>query len=131
MTKGLVVFLVGTLAATIVCPGCGLLINGRSQRVTITSSPPGATIILPTIGGAVGTTPHTLRLARDQDHLIILEKQGFEAKSAYVSSRAELISIIIDILFTGELGLLVDWPLGAVYALEPSCVHIVLSEHTQ
>ncbi len=131
MTRRCAPFLVGILAAATACPGCGLLLNGRSQRITITSSPPGATIIVPTDGGTDGASPHTLRLARNRDHLIIAEKTGFETKSAYISSGIEPLSIALDILLTGGLGLLLDWPLGAIYRLEPNQIHIALPEKTE
>ncbi len=124
-------FLVGILAVALACPGCGLLFNGRRQRVVITSSPSGATVTIPSAGGAVASTPHVLRLARNQDHLIIVEKEGFETKSVYVSSETEPVSIILDIFLTGGLGLLLDGPLGAIYELEPNRFHVTLPENAK
>ena len=119
--------LIGVLVFAMACPGCGLLINGRKQKITINSDPADAKISIPS-AGLQATTPAMLQLARKDDHMVIIEKEGYEKKTVILTSEIEPLALILDILLWGGLGLLVDWPLGAMHELSPDKVYVDLKK---
>lgn len=121
--RAAVVFVVAW--AVVACSGCGLLINGRRQKVVINTDPPGATITIAS-AGIVQTTPCVVKLKRHDDYTIMAQKPGYENASAMITSDLEPLSIVLDIIFWGGLALLVDYPLGANHELTPSNVFIPL-----
>ena len=66
------------LAACAVSSGCATAINGRTQRVAVASSPPGAQVYLHDV--PVGVTPTFVDVSRrDPDLQLRLEKEGYES----------------------------------------------------
>lgn len=66
------------LAACAVSSGCATAINGRTQRVAVASSPPGAQVYLH--DAPVGVTPTFVDVPRrDPDLQLRLEKEGYES----------------------------------------------------
>ncbi|SVD68174.1 uncharacterized protein METZ01_LOCUS421028, partial [marine metagenome] len=56
----------------IVCTGCGFILQGREQTVTITTKPTGANIKIPDT--LEGKTPVTIDLDRTVPHLLEITK---------------------------------------------------------
>lgn len=63
------------VACTMLASGCATLVSRPSQRVPITSVPPGAVIIAD--GKNLGLSPLTLQLSRKRPHVIEIRKDGF------------------------------------------------------
>ena len=121
------VLVLGLVALSLVfAPGCGLLINGQKQSITIDTNPTGADVNI--LGaGMQGITPMSVRLKRNRDYQIIAKK-GEKTGRAYVNSEIEPLSVILDVVFWLAIPLLIDWPMGANHQLSPQNVYIGLTE---
>ena len=106
------------------CSGCGLLINGREQKVLIDSAPQGARIVIPS-AGIEAVTPASVSLPRNEDHAVFVKMKGFSPAKAYITSKLEPVSLILDIVIFFP-ALVVDIPMGGTYKLEPDNLYINL-----
>lgn len=71
-----IVFL--TLTSVLLAPNCATLTRGRTQRIPVTSSPVGATVIVN--GQQQGVTPLEIRLVRKKKGQVIrIESQGYNS----------------------------------------------------
>jgi hypothetical protein len=95
-------------------------LEGRSQKVTVASRPPGATVrVMP--GDAVATTPTTLVLPRRLAHTLWVEREGYCRETVYLdrlSSPDRALGLLP--------GVLIDIATGAGYRLEPDVVDVLL-----
>src|SRR5262245_20693108 len=100
--------------------GCASVINGTSQEVAFRSVPPGATV---KVSGQTGTTPATLSLSRDRDHMATLTKEGHPERQ--VNIRQKLSGAFYgNIALGGIIGMSVDMGNGAAYNLTPSNIEV-------
>ena len=79
-------FAVGFAVVLLLIGGCGSMLNGTIQTVRITSIPPQARV---TVDGEHFTAPGSIDLARDEDHHVTVEANGFETKRAIIRSQAD------------------------------------------
>lgn len=63
------------LLAVTTLTGCATAANGTTQRVSFSSHPSGAVVIVD--GHKVGTTPVTVALSRSDRHTVRIEKKGY------------------------------------------------------
>ena len=114
-----------SLAFSLFLSSCCSIINGRSQDVGISSSPAGANVIVD--GQNRGITPLTLQLERDENHTIVIEKEGFQSQSATMTKSVS--GWIWGNLFIGGIvGLVVDCCTGALWTLDPENVNTILPQ---
>ena len=70
------IFLILTLTSVLLTPNCATMIRKPNQRIPVTSSPAGATVIVN--GVQVGVTPLEVRLVRKQKGQVIrIESPGY------------------------------------------------------
>lgn len=105
-------------AASIFLISCATIVGGgRTQQMTFTSEPEGATV---TVGGRIlGKTPLTVQLDRERGKELTFEKEG------YKPIKMELTSTINpwfwgNIIIGGLLGSTTDGLTGAVHEYSPS-----------
>jgi hypothetical protein len=103
--------------------GCATVIKGSSQSIPVSSDPPAADILLD--GKAVGRTPKTLALKRDNNYLITVQKTGFEQQSVPVVKQIGG-AVWGNVLAGGVIGWGVDAASGAQYNLLPASVSVKL-----
>ncbi|KKM13577.1 hypothetical protein LCGC14_1714760 [marine sediment metagenome] len=110
--------------------GCGVLIHGTRQEVSITSQPTGATVLIN--NEFKGTTPLTINLKRKtKEYKVVIQKNGFVPVEASIERK---IIWAIEGLNTlspdfGLIGAeLIDKPTGGAYKLEPKSIHIELKK---
>jgi membrane-associated protease RseP (regulator of RpoE activity) len=116
---------IGLLALVIMLMGCATIMHGSSQTVGISSSPSGARV---TINGEYrGETPLRVELARKQDYIIKVEKEGFEPASSTITSKVSGMTFG-NIIFGGLIGLAVDAGSGGLYKLSQDDVQITLTK---
>ncbi len=116
---------IGLLALVIMLMGCATIMHGSSQTVGISSSPSGARV---TINGEYrGETPLRVDLARKQDYIIKVEKEGFEPASSTITSKVSGMTFG-NIIFGGLIGLAVDAGSGGMYKLSQDDVQITLTK---
>jgi hypothetical protein len=92
------------LSLALACQGCATVMNGSRQAVPVTSSPPGASILVD--GKLVGHTPLHLRLKRDQSLTIRIESDGYNPAEIRVTSGgiSSGLPILLDVAAGGVLG---------------------------
>lgn len=101
--------------------------NGTSQEIQINSFPDSADVYVNNI--KMGSTPLSLDLPRDKDQEIKLDKKGFKASFAQLTSSTSSW-MLGNIFFLLIPGLLVDIISGGGFELTPSQVNIYLKEGT-
>jgi hypothetical protein len=74
---------IALLAATLLLQGCGTIMKGTTQRVPVTSTPPGAKVFVD--GESAGTAPVMLRLKKRSTALIRVESPGFTPQEVQVT----------------------------------------------
>ena len=128
MTVIRTVLLVGIVVSCFFTSGCGLLLNGRKQQITIETIPPGARIRIPE-ADVQTVAPASVALPRSKDYVLIADKAGYEPTRAYVSSDPDPLPLVLDLVIFFP-SLFVDAPLGAPYKLNPETVRIALEKQT-
>ncbi len=113
---------------------CASLINGRTQEVSITSDPPGATVRavarLDRYGQKVEpsdlisvTTPGRLRLTRVDSYQLVIQKEGYLQQEVRVEHRyswwayLDVVPVLLDLMVINET-------LGGLYAFDD--IHLTL-----
>jgi len=104
--------------------GCATIINGTTQKIPVSSEPSGANCVV--VGDTTKyTTPCQVELARKSDHVLKLEKEGYEP--ATVEIKHVLSGAVAgNILLGGLIGWGVDAATGSQNRLIPETVHISL-----
>lgn len=123
MRKIILIILVAVAALN--ATGCATILNGTSQKISVSSSPDGAIVLVDEKN--TYTTPVKLRLERRRDHLLVLSKDGYEeqtVKLTHVLSAA----VCGNILLGGLLGWVFDIFAGTQYKLIPDKVHVELKK---
>jgi len=80
--------------------GCTKNLLGPTQSIPVTSSPPGAKIVID--GTEKGATPLSLNLARNKGHVIRIEKEGYNPLTIHVGRTASaMIGLDYLMIFPG------------------------------
>jgi hypothetical protein len=105
--------------------GCGALLQGSHQTINIQSSPSGAKVtVSPT--GEEYTTPTSIRLERKNTYVLTFTKEGYAPAKFTIQKKLDVGMVILDFLFTGLVGVVVDAVTGAWYDLMPEVVTVTL-----
>lgn len=103
------------------CVSCATIVNGTTQKVSISSDPLGASIFVD--GAPAGCTPNCIELKRKREHLISLSKEGFEDEN--VKLEPVLSGAVAgNIIAGGFIGWGVDAVSGSQYRLIPETVNV-------
>ncbi|MGJ8649155.1 MAG: PEGA domain-containing protein [Opitutaceae bacterium] len=116
-SQSLVSLVVFTTLSSLFFTGCASLDRGVPQKVSIDSSPPGATVFIN--GEEYGVTPLEVKLARKLNHEIRMEKTGFQPVLEYIApaSNGQSRDFV-------RLGIFED--LGYYVDLEPRALDVAL-----
>lgn len=106
--------------------GCGAMFGGSRQTVHVDASPPSSVTVVQT--GMTQNTPTTISLPRKDNYVLTFEKDGYEPKKVEVQRKMRGGILVLDILFTGLLGVVVDAATGSWYKLVPDRVTTVLTK---
>ena len=104
--------------------GCATIVHGNRQMVTINSEPDGATV---KIDGLKGKTPFSASLARNNDYVVSIKKQGYKEEQVQITKSFSGLSIIGNILWL-LVGVLIDFASGSAYNLSPTKVNVELEK---
>lgn len=113
--KARVFLLVPLLIAT---TGCGAIFNGTRQNIQVTSAPDGARISTQPLTGEF-TTPASLSLERKNNYTLTFEREGYRPAVFQIQRHMQGGILLLDILFTGLLGVVIDAATGGWYKLSP------------
>jgi len=103
--------------------GCATVLSGTEQKVTVTTTPSGATVKVD--GSSRLTTPVDLKLARRDDHTLLISMPGYHTER--VSIRKEFNPAFLgNILLGGVVGGVADYASGAAASLKPDKVDVVM-----
>ena len=116
----------GCLLSLTLC-GCGTVIHGGRQKITIQSEPSGAMVRTET---SSERTPGALELSRRTDHTLIISKEGFQPCEVEINRRTSpwLWGNILLLPFA-VVGVITDYYTGGYYELEPSQVTVQLQRN--
>lgn len=127
--------------------GCASLVNGTRQDLLVTSTPTGAHVIL---GARDFTTPATISVRRNLDHVVLVQKEGFQPQRVEVKRKLSYwwwLDLLIPFPLPGiadnpekgtgglvvvpvPIGLIVvaplEWVTGSAFRLTPSDIHVDL-----
>lgn len=104
--------------------GCATVLSGTEQKVAVTTTPSGATVEVD--GGARQITPVDLKLARRDDHTLLISMPGYHSER--VSIKKEFNPVFLgNILLGGIVGGVADYASGAAASLKPDRVDVVLT----
>ena len=121
------VHMIALLALAMVWSGCGAMFQGSSQTIYIQSTPSGAKVTgSPSIGEY--TTPTSVELPRKNSYTLTFTKEGYKSGSAYVRASAKFGYILLDVLFTGLVGVVVDAATGGWNGFTPETVIVTLEK---
>lgn len=107
--------------------GCASIVKGTTQPIPVTSDPTGADVKLD--GNKLGQTPLKVEAKRKADHLITIEKAGYQTESVAVTRNIGG-AVFGNILAGGLIGWGVDAISGAQYNLTPTTINITLKPST-
>jgi len=103
--------------------GCATIVKGTTQEIPVSSDPTGARVSVD--GATAGTTPTTVTLSRKSNHMVTIEKEGFQSESVAIT-KSMSAAVAGNIIAGGFVGWGVDAVSGAQYNLNPSTVNIRL-----
>ena len=110
-------------AALLLSTGCATIVKGTTEKVPVASDPATADILVD--GNLVGQTPSVVVLKRKNDHLLTIQKVGYQPKSVAVVKDVGG-AVWGNILAGGLVGWGVDAASGAQYNLVPATVSVKL-----
>jgi len=103
--------------------GCGTIMHGTSQRIGISSSPSGATVIVDRTNN-MGRTPVFVDLERLDTHIIRIEMPNYAPLEMTITRKISTWAWG-NIIFGMGVGLAIDAISGGLYKLDPERIHSV------
>ena len=104
--------------------GCATIVHGNRQTVTVNSEPDGAIV---KIDGLKGKTPFSASLARNNDYVVSIKKEGYKEEQVQITKSFSGLSIIGNILWL-LVGVVIDFASGSAYNLNPTKVDVELEK---
>ena len=105
--------------------GCGTIVHGSKQQVSFDSNPQGATVKL--TDGTHLTTPQTAELRRAQDHIVTIEKEGYESERLTINRNFNWGATIFGNILWITPGVIVDVLAGGAWTLDPEHINVNLA----
>lgn len=103
--------------------GCGAIFNGSSSRVPVDSEPQGVEVWVDDL--SVGVTPLHVELANGEEHVVVFKRPGKSDQVVRVGKRLSGTYVVLDILFTGIVGIVVDAATGSWYTPDASDISVL------
>ncbi|MGO9830932.1 MAG: PEGA domain-containing protein [Myxococcaceae bacterium] len=113
------------VTAAIFLTNCATVFKGSSEKATLSSDPPSATVFLN--GLPIGKTPTEVLLDSKNAYNLEFRKDGYEPRVVVVTHFLGAGWMVVDLLFLLALvPIIVDAATGDWYYLQPTTVHAVL-----
>ena len=128
---GMAMSLVFAFAAS----GCGAMLKGTSQLISINSDPTRAEATVTSNKGdtTVVLTPGNVKLKKNRQYTIHVEKEGYQPQELSIRRKADAGTVAMDVIWAILLApylfwvpLVVDGPTGAWYKFEPTAFSVLL-----
>jgi hypothetical protein len=107
--------------------GCGAVMHGSRQSITVVSSPSAVKVETSPLTGTF-TTPTTLNLERKNSYVLNFSSPGYTPATFNITNSIGTGTVIADVLLTGLIGVIVDGATGSWYGLNPDAVTIALTK---
>lgn len=120
------VAIISTVVVIAFIGSCATLFKGSSSKVDFSSDPGGAQVYVN--GNPIGTTPINLKLESKRTYNIEFRKEGYDSRNYTITNHVGAGWIILDVLFTGLIGIVVDAATGAWYELDQDAVNAILEK---
>lgn len=111
------------LFALVALAGCASIVSGRTQEVSFTSNPEGATVTVN--GRIIGKTPLTANLQKEKGQSLVFSKDGHKTLSMQLETSINGW-FWGNIVLGGLIGSTTDGVTGAVYKYAPSQYMVTL-----
>lgn len=98
------------LALLLISPGCGAIFTSSHVNVRLDSDPRGADVTID--GVQIGKTPIETSVSNRKDHLVQFQMSGEAPTTCVLTSSIGAGYVILDVLFTGLIGVLIDATTG-------------------
>lgn len=121
--KAVIAILVPTfiLGAT----GCGSIVHGRTQAITVSSDPSGATVYYE--GAPRGETPTTIEVSRRPSRVLLtLKKPGYEEAELEIANGVSMWALLGNFVFGGIPGWVIDAATGSFGAYHQDSYKVAL-----
>jgi hypothetical protein len=106
--------------------GCGAIFNGTRQTITATSAPDAA-MVSASPGNFQYTTPASFDLERKNEYLLTFTKEGYSPATFQTKKSLQGGIVVLDVLFTGLIGVIVDAATGAWFKLSPEAATVAMT----
>ncbi len=116
--------MVAVLACSLLA-GCGAMLHGSRQDISVQSSVPGATVQTSPASTTV-VAPGTLSLERKNNYVLTFSAPGYTPATVNVTNSIGVGTVIADVLLTGLVGVVVDGMTGSWYGLNPETASATL-----
>lgn len=100
--------------------GCASIIDGTKQKVSFSSSPSNAEVVVD--GEGLGKTPLTKALSRKHEHNVLINLKGYQPYEVKLVHQTNGW-VWGNLLFGGIIGLIIDASNGAIYELTPAQIN--------
>lgn len=117
--------LVPVFAAAWLVTGCGAMLHGSRQDISVVSSVPGTTVQASPNATSV-VAPGTLSLERKNNYVLTFSAPGYAPATVNVTNSIGTGTVIADVLLTGLVGVVVDGMTGSWYGLNPETASATL-----
>lgn len=113
------------LALAMSLSGCGVIFGGTTKTITVASTPTEARLTTAPLTGSF-TTPASLTLNRKTAYTLVVWKEGYQEAQFPITKSMRVGPLILDILFTGLIGVVVDAATGGWWDLQPEEAAVTL-----
>lgn len=118
-----IVTIVVAIGATIFMVGCGAIMHGTQQDISINSSPNEAQV---TVQGDQKTTPAVFKLKRKHSYILKISKEGYESSEVMINNKLDWTAWC-DLFVWGVLPIFYDLSSGAAWKLSPEEINATLN----
>ena len=123
-----IIRLVVAATSTAMLAGCGAIMHGARQDISVQSSVPGTTVQATPSSMSV-VAPGVLNLERKNNYVLTFAAPGYSPATVNVTNSIGTGTVIADVLLTGLIGVVVDGMTGAWYGLNPETASATLLKH--
>ncbi len=105
--------------------GCGVIFGGTRQVIQATSSPDAASVTTEP-STMEYKTPASISVERKSQAVLTFSAPGYTSRKVELQRSIRGGIVVLDVLFTGLLGVVIDAATGAWYKLSPEMVSVSL-----
>ncbi len=106
--------------------GCATVFKGSTDKVSFSAKPEGTKVYVD--GSMMGIAPLALELKSNRDYVIEFRNPGYETKTVRLNSSVGGGWVVLDVLFGGLIGVVVDAATGNWNVLDQDSLNAELEK---